>query len=150
MPIENSSLNFSKAESAANTMTRETKEVPMSEGARRVFIEDIMLDATEPSVVASTKTMVEVMLSRAKLDADPGGIDLSEDGVVHKIESITWSDATPLPILMKQPGPKDREGPFEVYRHRDGKFYVTLCVKGTNLTAAATAYAHIEFSIERD
>jgi hypothetical protein len=142
-------LNVSKAESAANTLTYDQYEVPNSQGAKRVFLEDIMLTVSHPDLVASTKTMVEAIAIRGKLDAAPGAVNISQVGAVHQISSNIWCDATPLPVAVDGSVPDDREGPFEIPKYRDGKFYLTLAIKGTACTAVKTVYCHAEFSIER-
>lgn len=139
-------LNIAKAESDNNTLTYESFEVPNSAGAKAVILEDIMADLTEPSYVANTKVFVEGSILRGK--QIPGNANLDQTGCVFKIQNLVWGNASEV-IAIGGITPSQREGPFEIPKSPDGKFYITICVKSYSETKANTMSAHLEFSVIR-
>ena len=143
MPKQLDSVNTSATESGANTLKYENIEVGASH-LKGVLIRGLALNVQAPDSVASTTTEAIACLRLGK-HAPTTIANLSHDGVIAIVNEVMTSDATPQPVNTREEGPFTRDGlMISVPRDVDGKFYVTLMVKGVSNTAAKTGKVRLE------
>lgn len=142
-------LNTSKAESAANTYTGLNVELPSTAGAKRVYITNIVLDISPPSVEASQDNSVVGALMVGYQERTASA-HVGVSGVIGLIRERIRADATPDPTLHTGNAPFQREGVrIRVPKTGDGKYFIYLEVCGTGNAAASTIYARVEYIVEK-
>lgn len=140
--------NISVQETSINTINYSNVEVPNSQGAKAVIIEDIILDCDGPQAVASTETVVNASVLAGKIT--PTTCNINQEGTLLGIKEELFCDASAVRVYHNSGGPIMREGPFPIFKDtRDGKFYVTIAVKGTDCTAVRGAYARLDYTVVR-
>jgi hypothetical protein len=142
-----SQYGSSKAESAANTATQDTFEVPQSSGALAVFLIRSQLNPQFPELIASKVSMTSASIRVGKYDAAVNP-SCNEAGTVHSVSMITGCDATPSPTTVSMIGrPELDHEMLEVPRSSDGKFYCTAIVKGQENVNVKTLYYNCVFVV---
>lgn len=133
------SYNYYISESAENTFTGSSFELPLSSGAKSVIITSVILEVDKPSKVASTNCVTEAALRLGKA-TETAVPEWNTTGVIARCDEQLECDATPLPVWWSENAPFVRDNIFEVVpRDTDGKFYITASVKGTSNSGARSA-----------
>lgn len=138
--------NGSKLESGNNTMTYDNVEVPETLNAKRVFVVRVELDTSMPQYVAAADTYAEANALIGKLA--PSSCQISEPGAITSKRVIAKSTGAAQFAIVHE-GPEQAQGRWEIPKApADGKYYVTVGVKGTACTGQMTVHYRFDFEIE--
>lgn len=140
-------LNGSLEESVAGTLKSQQVEVPNSGGAKGVTLIFADIICANPALVASTATAVGALILAGA--QSPTTIDLSETGALHSKKKFFWSDATPDLIDQVFQGDYCMQVPINIPKNADGKYYVTVAVKGDNNAVVKKMHYHMRFAVAR-
>lgn len=143
------SINGSLAESVANTVNYEKVEIPGSQGAKSVILEDIAIDVNAPNAVNSTETIRSgaILVGNQENETISAPL-LSNRGNVCQVGEALYTDGSGVQVTHTAHGPVYREGPFPVPKYTDDKYYVTPIIKSSNCTTVGTVYYRLDFTIE--
>jgi hypothetical protein len=123
--------------------------LPGTEGALKVILEDLIIDVSAPSIVASTRTTAYGTLYLGDQEAAAPGPGLESNGAVATVWEEYVSDATPLPVVHAGATPIMREGPFDIGRSPDGSYYITIYVTSAACTAMMSLTGRVDYTIYR-
>jgi hypothetical protein len=140
-------LNRSLVETAANTFTAEEVEVPNTAGAHKVVMTRCLVETTLSEGIAATQTETRgsVSVGQVKSSLDSAGQILANNlGVAALGFNGCYGVGRALACgeNLKECFPSR-----EVPKSSDGKFYVTLAVKGANNTVAKYVRIAAEFAV---
>lgn len=141
------SINSSKVESAANTLTLDKQEVPNSSGAKEVYLLRAEVDVSAPDYVAASNTHTTGSLVLG--DLVPTTPELDQKGAITtKSISILSTGAAGFAAIVSGPG--QAQGRWKIPKSPiDKKYYVTGAIKGTLNTAAKTLSYRADFEVLR-
>jgi len=140
------SVNTSIVETAANTLTPLQVEVPNSIGAKAVVMKYAELEVDLPDIVA-TRSVTYGLLQVGK--KTPTATNLSQADAVMNANVVEEGGAGPVTKGLLISGPECRDCRIPIRSEQDGKYYVTLAVKGVNNTGAKNCYLRAEFEVYR-
>jgi hypothetical protein len=133
-------------EATVNTIKYENVEVPNSQGANRVTLIAMDLDMDDYDAVTTAEHSVSAMIAVGK--QVPTAILLNQAGAIHKCVRKGLSNGTAKIGEINVHDPRV-VGRYEIGKSSDGKFYITVAVKGVNNTNPRSAYYHCDFEVER-
>jgi len=132
--VSQEKLNGYKQEAVVNTLVQESVEVPNSMGKKTVFLDLVELDLLPPQVVAATVTTAEAVIVAGK--ATLTAAELSQSGAVcaRMIKIFPQAGAAVVQAIYSA-GEEAMDAPVQLFPAPDGKYYVTIGVKGTSNAA---------------
>jgi hypothetical protein len=148
--LKQEKVNGSKAEVAINTLASAQIEVPNSSGAKLVMLDYAELDCPPALPVAATIITRNVALVAGKVT--PATAFISEPGAVcGRVVQTLGAAAAAEASAMFSAGEEPMSNPVVLLPDpADGKYYVTIVIKGTNEGAGdlATVHYHMRFRVQ--
>jgi hypothetical protein len=142
-------LNGSKSESAANTLTYESIEIPNSYGAKTVWVKRVQIDVDLAEIPAGANGTAYSRGSAIVGKVVPTSIELEQVGCITTKKSLHYSAGAGVPAAALIEGPEVYEGPIEVPRYQDGKYYITNAIHGAGNVAVKIIHYHWEFAVQK-
>jgi hypothetical protein len=140
-------LNGSVSETVVNTQATSSIEVPNSQGKKLVFLDLVELDALPPQIVAATVTTVEAVCVAGKSTPTTPTLDQSGAVAARVIKIYPQAGAAVVQAVYSA-GEEAMDSPVQLFPAVDGKYYVTIAVKGTaNAATLMTVRYHCRFRV---
>jgi hypothetical protein len=148
--LKQEKVNGSKAEAAVNTLASVQVEIPNSSGAKLVMLDYVELDCPPALPVAATIITRNVALIAGKVT--PASALISEPGAIcgRVVQTLGAAGAAEASAVFSA-GEEPMANPVVLLPDAaDGKFYVTIAVKGTNEGAGdlATVHYHLRCRVQ--
>jgi hypothetical protein len=140
-------INANVTESGANTYTNTKKEIPGSEGAKRVTLLKGKLDVDTPDLEDAINEMRGAVLVGDRTDRTSLAA-LSTAGSICRYDEVLNSDGTDV-LFHVNKGTTDCVAPWDIPKGPDGRFYITLEAQGVGNASAKYAHFAGSFRIER-
>lgn len=134
-------------ESAANTINYANVEVPNSAGAKKVMLRHAELDLDQPNRTTAGVASCQSTILVGK--QAPTTVALSGSGCLFTTKIWQLHDGTNT-IGLNGEGPvRQNDMMVPIGKDADGKYYVTVAVKGLSNAAAVSVNYRLDFLVER-
>lgn len=133
--VSQEKVNNVLAETVKNTLAYVNVEVPNSSGKKTVMLDLVELDAFPPEVVQAVTTTCEAVLIAGKATPTTATLDVSGAVAARVIMIYGQAGAAAVQALYSA-GEEAMDSPVQLFPAVDGKYYITVAVKGTNNAAS--------------